>query len=243
MTIGAISAEGARRVFADVAGPDLESEGFSPGRGMVWARAVSEDLVHIIALTRLKWEFKLRWGASLPFVPHAWAPGLRWHRSIDDSRFDVFEWPDEASPHAPSRGEPGSFVHWARSALHSIVGIRGTPNSVAECLGEDVFRKEMSALWKPLRERTKAWLERARTLGDVLERAREQIAEDESRGWNAGPGVSVARAFLLARLGRRDEGLRALELVQPVGVHVGESRLDEASLRRLRAALERAARR
>jgi hypothetical protein len=138
----------AKQLFIDIAGNDLSARSFRTDQHPA-VRPIDDDITHLIGLQSLKGSsYCLIWGVSLSFVPHAWASGVRWHRTRKSARFDLFEAPALAEDLPDSQ-----FDSVSANGLH----------------GEVLLRKDLRRVWQAARNEIFAWLDGVTTVEAVLD--------------------------------------------------------------------------
>jgi hypothetical protein len=183
-----VSPNRARQLFVDIAGNDLSARSFHTDQHPA-VRPVADDITHLIGLQSLKGSsYCLIWGVSLSFVPRAWASEIRWHRTPESARFDLFEAPAMAEDLPDSQ-----FDSVSANGLH----------------GEGLLQKDLGRLWRAARNEIFAWLDGVTTVEAVLETARAQQPGRNSHS----PSPGLIEAFALGRLGYEAEGRDRLDVI------------------------------
>lgn len=204
-----VAAAAARDAFE--AHSKLADRGFvqvSPG---TFCREVGPSLVHMVKLEAPKGGiYAPRWGVSLSFVPHAWNPKARYHRTLKSARLDLFE----RHPKSINRIKSELWDVGAISVLH----------------GDAYMRATLRSMWSDYEPSITDWFVHAIDLESCLEIAREQTASGDWTYRTHYPSPRLVLAFLLAKLGRNDEAKSELAL------YCAADREDEVS----RGELERA---
>jgi hypothetical protein len=185
--------------------------GFVTIRTGLYGRVVNDDLVHLMKLQALKGaSYSVWWGVSLSYVPHEWRTGLRWHRSLRSSRFDLFEIPG------------ASAADW-----------RETEKDIAHTqYGKTYFAETLHTMWARLRPQVTAWLSSVQSIAGVLSKAHEQ-AERKWTGPLHHPNPLLVYALTLGRMGRMEEAMAALSRYLSLGLESPEAQAN------LKNALER----
>jgi hypothetical protein len=187
------------QAFEELIQPD--QLGFVTIKTGLYGRVVNDDIVHLMTLQALKGAgYSVWWGLSLSYIPHAWQAGLRWHRSLKSSRFDVFETP-------ATRRED-----W-----------RDAEEVIADTLyGKTHFMMTLNRMWKRVRPEAMAWLSSVQSLADVLSKTHEQA----ERKWTGGlhhPNPLLVYALTLGRMGKQDEAAPALNSYFNLGLETPET--------------------
>jgi len=177
-------------IIAAVADPLLVAAGFCAGARRRWVRSFP-PVRHVFELASMKGAtLAPRWGVSLDFVPHVKGNALAWHRTDKSAILDLAYDPIDFEPDAERR--------WGLGTMH----------------GAKELRRDAERVLPMAIERALSWLADARELPSVLARAEWLRTTDRPgnrfgfENWVQQP---LAYAFLLARTGDVEAGLRALD--------------------------------
>lgn len=77
----------------------LDRDGYNETRKGTWVRPVDSDIFQLVEFRQGKNSYNLFWGVSLTYMPHAWEPQVKLHRTLKSARFDLH---DEAMDHLVS---------------------------------------------------------------------------------------------------------------------------------------------
>ncbi len=167
----------------------LPEAGFSEVRPGWWARPVGTETFQVLHFLRNPrgFDYRFRWGISLPWVPRVAGAKLRWHRTLKSAEFDLWEQPfDLLIGTATSWQEADAFF----------------PD---RSLGESCFEEDLVACWSRLGATIESWWSSATDPRDILAKAQEQVI----RIWEGprhAPDPLLVVAFTLAHLGMVAEG-------------------------------------
>lgn len=166
--------------------------GYEEIKPNLYGRQVHADIVQLIKFLILKGQnYTIWWGVSLRFLPHRWNNRLSWHRTFRSSRLDLFEIPFDYLVNANS-----SWEEQDRLISPSFYG-------------EDFFQICVSNMWKYLQPEIDSWFDKAKAFPGILELSNDQI----QRTWTGPhhfPDPLLVHAFTLARMGKIEEGRRAI---------------------------------
>jgi hypothetical protein len=166
--------------------------GFSSIKTALYGRAVNDDIVHLLRLLALKGaSYSICWGVSLSYLPHRWSTGLRWHRSFQASRFDLFETPHDYFPAVMADWREGE-----KYIAHTQYG-------------ESYLQENLQVMWEQIGDEILGWFSATQSLAGVLEKAREQV-ERKRTGPQHQPNPLMVYAFTLGRMGRAGEAKASL---------------------------------
>jgi hypothetical protein len=168
-------------------GAALTGDGFEAITPPVYARDVGDGIVQLCKLLSFKdGTCSLQWGVSLSWMPHAFLPKPKWHRTLKSARMDLFEWPVslEAAP-----GE--SPNDWHVSLSH----------------GPQYMSLTFDAMWQRLGPRMKRFFERVRTAPAVMAAAQAQCVQTVLHD----PDPRLVLAFTAARLANATAAAEALD--------------------------------
>lgn len=184
-----------RELADEVMGADLS--GFTRLKDGRYAKKIDADITHLAEL--LPWkgaQYSLAWGVSLSYVPNKVSLPLRFHRTLNSARLDL--WQD-----SHSRAEP-----------------RTSPSDLATgSRGEHVARSGLAAMWRWAFPLARTWWGSASTLDGILEIAVKQAVTEQPGEVRHYPSPLLIHVLTLARLGRSteiDDPIAALtERVEP----------------------------
>ncbi|NBV24814.1 MAG: hypothetical protein EBS05_23205 [Proteobacteria bacterium] len=177
-----------RSIFESVVSPCITD--FIGVRKGVFAKRIDEDICHVLTFKQGArapvYSLRFGWGVSLSFVPHKWDDGCKFHRTLKSARRDLFDY-----EHNLIKDDPATkfFAYNELDMMH----------------GEVCFRDDLVRAWKNLEPVIRAWLGSITSLEGVLKQARFQM---NHYNWDS---AKLVYAFTLARMGRLEEGLIALE--------------------------------
>jgi hypothetical protein len=154
--------------------PDFErlEDGF-------YAKRIDADITHVLKL--LSWkgsQYSLAWGVSLAYVPDKVSLPLRFHRTLEGARLDL--WQDSNSP-ADSKASPADLA----SGLHR----------------EGVARSGLAAMWRRALPLARTWWEDASTLDGILRIAEHQALAERPDEVHHHPPPQLVCGLTMARLG------------------------------------------
>jgi hypothetical protein len=165
----------------------LARAGFEPIAPGVHARSVEDGIVQLAKLMTFKdGTYSLQWGVSLPWMPHAFSPKPKWHRTLKSARMDLFEWPVTL---AAAPGE--SLDEWHVKLSH----------------GPHYMALTFDAMWRSLSPRMHAFFERVRTAPGVMAAAQVQCGQTVLHD----PDPRLVLAFTAARLANPTAAADALD--------------------------------
>lgn len=178
----------AEPVIRAAVGGLLRDAGFREEARFKWLRQSQADAWNVVDFYMTKGAgFRARWGLSFPFVPHIVGQDVRWHRTAKAARLDLWILDpalEDASP----------------PVFDLCFGLRG-------------LKAQSKKLAPKIEKAVVSSLSLAQGFRD-LPRAFEQQEIAWSRwGFNTFAQHPIAYAFVLARLGRREEGARKLAAV------------------------------
>ena len=180
-----------RACFDEVARP--ARLGFSPIRRGLYGRFAGDEIVQLLKIQPLKGlGYTVWWGVSLAWMPHDWASGMHWHKTLNAARLDLYETPHDLF--APSSAGWRAEINWVAEAGY----------------GESHCRETMERMWANLETVLMTWFLATSSLEGVLKKARAQVA----RVWvgpRHQPDPRLVVAFTLARMGRCREAVEVLQ--------------------------------
>ena len=162
---------------------------FVPLKRGVYARRIGADITQVLKLQSWKGaEYSFSWGVSLPYVPSKLSLPLRFHRTLNSTRLDL--WEDHFSL-------PQSFSDCAyATGLH----------------GETTARSELMAAWQWSWPLATTWWARAGTLDGILEIAVSQVADERNGEASHYPSPHLIAALTAARLGQLSDSRRHFDV-------------------------------
>lgn len=164
----------------------LPDRGFVQTAPGMFCREAASSLVHVVKLLAMKGgAYQPVWGASLAFMPHTWKPKAKFHRTLKAARLDLFERPGPSKRATRELWEIGSI-----STLH----------------GDGYMRATLMSMWADTEASIVDWFSRADDLGGCLAIARDQCLSSDWTYATHFPNPKLVHAFLLAKLGRVEEG-------------------------------------
>lgn len=177
-------------------GPFLAQAHFEEAGPLKWVRQSSPEIWWLFEFYRTKGAgLRARWGLSLPFVPHVSGREVRWHRTPKSALLDLWLW----SPELEAK-EPPVFDL---------------------CYGLKELTKQCTKRAGRILETALSSLEQAKAVSDL-----PQLYEQQKVAWKPAMGFytwsqhPISHAFVLARLGKREEGLEEIGgVVQSEFVH------------------------
>jgi hypothetical protein len=128
----------------------------------------------------------------LSYVPHKWEGACKFHRTLKSARLDLFE----------TDGVLIKDIYSAETLEYGATFFHG----------EKCFHDELVRAWKNLEPIIRNWFSSVTTLDDVLAKAKFQLNHPTYKGYHHhNPDPKLVYAFTLAKTGRFQEGLIALE--------------------------------
>ncbi|MCI8423873.1 MAG: hypothetical protein HFF50_10180 [Lawsonibacter sp.] len=135
----------------------------------------------------------IQWGWNFDFIPHLTSSGLGWRRTDKSVGLELFRVPEE-------------YIDTARDRSQVMAGSWG------EIAGEAAVQARDRQLLVQLLPRIEAYY-RQTAAPEALLAETEQLQQQTWYRFTHGPQLAITRAFLLAALGRREEGAGVIQSI------------------------------
>jgi len=171
--------------------------GFAILKPGLYGKHVTSEIFHLIKFQAYKGAtYMIRWGVSLTYMPHAWLPKPKWHRTMASAQFDLFEEPVDylVSDDAPWREREQFYA--------------------ATTYGEACLRDDLTRAWQRVRPALVDWFATAQSPQEIAHKAEAQLQRRWS-GHHHYPPPALVAAFSYARAGESDRALDWLQRAMP----------------------------